>query len=176
MAHRGFAMIEIRYATSRDSHTLAQIGTRSWESAVVGWGENTEALQTKAHDAYQKFCVNQWTRILVAHDDGVVLGWGARENLDDNITDLWIDPEHQGKGAGKVLLATLERGIAEAGFTAAVLETHAKNVSAIGFYEHCGYRVVSLSVGYSNNLQQDIQIVAMRRELCNPPPNLRKPT
>ncbi len=170
----GSAMMEIRDATSRDSQALASIGIRSWESAVVGWGENTEALRSKAHAAYRDFCTNQWSKILIAHDGSLTFGWGAREKLDDNITDLWIDPEHQGKGAGTLLLATMERHIAEAGFTESVLETHAKNEPAIGFYERYGYRVVSLAVGYSNSLEQDIQVVTMRRSLDDLSPDKRK--
>lgn len=157
-------MIEIRFATSRDSASLASIGIRSWESAVTGWGENTETVQINARNAYREFCAEHWTRIVLAHEGGVMLGWGAREKLDNNITDLWIDPEHQGKGAGKALLARLEQEIVGAGFNSVALETHAKNSAAIGFFEHLGYRVVSLSVGYSAGLGQDIQIVNMRRD------------
>lgn len=166
----GSAMIEIRYATSRDFRSLAMTSIRSWESAVVGWGEDTEALRANAHSAYQEFCTNQWAKIVVAHEGGVTLGWGAREKLDNNITDLWIDPEHQGKGAGKLLLATLEHSISDAGFVHSELETHARNFPALGFFEHCGYRVVALSVKYSDGLQQDIPIVTMRRDLEELPP------
>ncbi|MCR9134723.1 MAG: GNAT family N-acetyltransferase [Alphaproteobacteria bacterium] len=169
-------MIDIRPATSRDSHTLALIGIRSWESAVIGWGENTEAVQTNARNAYHEFCSKHWTRIVLAQDGGAVLGWAAREKLDNNITDLWIDPEHQRKGAGKKLLAALEKDIAKAGYDSVILETHAKNEPAIGFYEHFGYRVVSLSVGYSAGLGQDIQIVKMHRDLGDPPVHERMTT
>lgn len=155
---------------------LALIGIRSWESAVIGWGEHTEAVQSNARNAYRDFCDKHWTRIVLAHDGGVVLGWAAREKPDNNITDLWIDPEHQRKGAGKMLLTSLEHDIAAAGFDSVILETHAKNQPAIGFYEHFGYRVVSLSVGYSAGLGQDIQIVKMRRDLADPPAGERMMT
>lgn len=169
-------MIDIRFATSRDSESLAMIGIRSWEGTVTGWSENTEAVRINARDAYREFCAKHWTRIALAHEGGVMLGWGAREKLDNNITDLWIDPRHQGKGAGKALLAKLEQEIVDAGFDSVELETHAKNTAAIGFFEHLGYRVVSLSVGYSAGLGQDIQIVNLRRDLWGTDPTTFRQT
>jgi ribosomal-protein-alanine N-acetyltransferase len=161
-------MIEIRDAISRDSAHLALVGIRSWESAVTGWGANTAELRINAHAAYRDFCVNHWDKIMLAHNGGTIVGWGAREKLDEFITDLWVDPDHQGEGAGKLLLAALEQDMLAAGYKHAELETHVKNTPAIGFYEYSGYRVVSLSVKYSESLQQDIQIVSMRKAPLEP--------
>ena len=160
----------IRNAVSHDSRALALVGIQAWESAVVQWGENTNDLREPAHRAYWTFCSNHWNRIVLAEEGGSVLGWGACEHADEVISDLWVDPNHHGRGIGKHLLHVLERNIAKAGFTAARLETHAKNEKAIGFYEKQGYRVSALSVTYSNSLQRDIPVVTMRREFQDPSP------
>ncbi len=158
-------MIEIREAMPGDGRSLALVGIRSWESAVVGWGENIAEMRANAHTAYHDFCARQWDRILVAHDHGTIVGWGAREKLDHYISDLWVDPAQQGKGVGARLLVALEDDIRKAGFENAELETHANNAPAIAFYERFGYRVTAMSVKYAPGLQQDIPKVSMLKEL-----------
>ena len=158
-------MIEIRDAMPGDGRSLALVGIRSWESAVVGWGDNISELRPNAHAAYHDFCAKQWDRILVAHVQGAVAGWGAREKLDHVISDLWVDPEQQGKGVGASLLAVLEDQIRKAGFENVELEMHANNAPAIAFYERFGYRVTAMSVKYAPSLQQDIPKVSMLKQL-----------
>lgn len=157
-------MIEIRDALAQDSRQLALIGIRSWEAAITSWGENAAKIRDNAHAAYRDFTANYWDRIVLAQSRGSVLGWGARENLDHRISDLWIDPLHHRKGVGTVLLNALEEAVAAAGYAFTELETHARNTSAIAFYEHSGYRVTSFSVRYSSSLQQDIEKVTMRKD------------
>ncbi|WP_169054095.1 GNAT family N-acetyltransferase [Nitratireductor sp. XY-223] len=159
-------MIEIRDALAQDARQLALIGIRSWEAAITSWGENAAKIRDNAHAAYRDFTINYWDRILLAQFRGAVLGWGARENLDHRISDLWIDPQHHRKGVGTALLNALERGVATAGYEFSELETHARNTGAIAFYEHFGYRVTSFSVRYSSSLQQDIEKVTMRKDFA----------
>ncbi len=158
-------MIEIREAMPGEGRSLATVGIRSWESAVVGWGENIAELRPNAHAAYHDFCARQWDRILVAQDHGSIVGWGAREKLDHVISDLWVDPDRQGEGVGARLLGALEDQIRAAGFEGVELETHANNAPAIAFYERLGYRVTSMSVKYAPSLQQDIPKVSMAKQL-----------
>ncbi|MCY6380640.1 GNAT family N-acetyltransferase [Hoeflea prorocentri] len=157
-------MIEIREARPQDSRPLTHIGIRSWEAAVVSWGEDIDRIRENAHAAYRDFTSNYWDRILLAHSRGTIMGWGARENLDHQISDLWIDPEYHRKGAGAVLLAAMEQSVQSAGYDRVELETHARNANAIAFYKHLGYRVTSFSVKYSTSLQQDIEKVTMCKE------------
>ncbi|WP_419913343.1 GNAT family N-acetyltransferase [Hoeflea sp.] len=161
-------MIEIRDALAQDARQLALIGIRSWEAAITSWGENSAKIRDNAHAAYRDFTANYWDRIVVAQARGSILGWGARENFDHRISDLWIDPQHHRRGVGTVLLNALENGVAAAGYEFAELETHARNTNAISFYEHFGYRVTSFSVKYSTSLQQDIEKVTMRKEIGDP--------
>ena len=157
-------MIEIREARQQDSRHLALIGIRSWEAAVVSWGEDVDRIRENAHAAYRDFTSNYWDRIILVQSRGTIMGWGARENLDHRISDLWIDPEYHRQGAGAVLLAALEQSIQSTGYDHVELETHARNANAIGFFEHLGYRVTSFSVKYSTSLQQDIEKVTMRND------------
>jgi len=168
-------MIDLRSACAGDSERLADIGIRAWESAVPHWGEDTEKLRDHAHRAYRDFCADQWQTILVAQNGAAVVGWGARENMDHYISDLWVDPQYQGRGVGKRLLAALERTIAEAGFADVELETHARNTPTIGFYEAAGYRVVSRFIKYEPSLRKDIEKLSMRKTLRKPSAEHREP-
>ena len=102
--------------------------------------------------------------ILVAEWDGELAGWGSCEKADDFITDLWVLPEYQGRGIGTALLDKIESGIRQRGYSAARLDTHARNIGAIRLYKRLGYRVKTYFVTYSEPLDEDIDKVEMIKE------------
>ena len=72
----------------------------------VGWGELDEDMAKTALE-------NSWATFHVEHDDKVIamgrlLGDGAMAFF---LKDLVVDPEYQGKGVGKVLVAHIEEYI-----------------------------------------------------------------
>ncbi len=156
-------MIAIRNARSTDAEHLALIGLRAWESAILGWGENLLELRPNAYRAYVEFTAAHWDKITMAVVKRRPVGWGARANLNNQITDLWVDPEHHRTGIGKMLLAALERDIRRVGYDDVFLETHVRNAGAITFYKHCGYRVVSISVSFSHSLQRDFEKATLQK-------------
>lgn len=83
----------------------------------------------------------------------------------NQITDLWVDPEHQGRGVGSALLQALENEIDAAGFETAEIETHARNHRAIDLYKRTGYVVRALSVKYSASLDCDIEKIELTKVL-----------
>lgn len=157
-------MLTLRPANSSDARDLALIGIAAWQEAITAWGEDVEKLRENATTAYVNFCVKNWPDILVADWDGDLAGWGASENADDQITDLWVAPAFQGRGIGSELLAKLEQGIRERGFERARLDTHARNVRAIHLFKRHGYRVSAYTVAYSEPLDVDIDTVAMVKD------------
>ena len=157
-------MLAIRPANSSEAQDLARIGLAAWENAIRVWGEDADRLRENARNAYYDFCTHCWPDILVAEWDGDLAGWGASEKADDFITDLWVDPEFQGRGVGTALLKAIEADIRARGYVAARLDTHARNAAAIRLYKRLGYRVKAYFVAYSEPLDQDIDKVEMIKE------------
>ena len=157
-------MITIRNAREADVPVLVEIGVRAWEQAVVGVAD-LQVRRDHARNAFQQFLTSRWLRVTVAEADGQLAGWAAREGLDDEITDLWVEPSQQKKGLGSALLAAMEAEVLAAGFEAVRLQTHARNVAAVGFFQKHGYAVNWLSVDYSQRLDRNIESVGLRRQL-----------
>ena len=157
-------MITVRNAREDDVADLVEIGVRAWEQAVVGVAD-LQVRRDHARNAFQQFLADKWLRVSVAEIEGVLAGWASREALDDEISDLWIDPPQQKKGLGAALLAAMEAEIVAAGFEAARLQTHARNTAAVGFFQKHGYAVNWLSIDYSERLDRDVESVGLRRQL-----------
>ncbi|MBU2484050.1 MAG: GNAT family N-acetyltransferase [Alphaproteobacteria bacterium] len=157
-------MLSIRPANSAEAQDLARIGLAAWEKAIRVWGEDADRLRDNAREAYYDFCTRCWPDILVAEWDGELAGWGSCEKADDFITDLWVLPEYKGRGIGTALLDKIESGIRQRGYSAARLDTHARNIGAIRLYKRLGYRVKTYFVTYSEPLDEDIDKVEMIKE------------
>lgn len=160
-------MANIRTARQEEADLLADIGIRSWELAMIPVAETGSMLEN-ARQAFQNFTRSRWITISVVESGGAVAGWAAREKLDENITDFWIDPQHQGQGLGSVLLEEVEDEIRRQGFEKASLETHALNRDAVGFFEKHGYSVHWLTIAYNPKLDRDVQTVGMSKQLVEP--------
>ncbi|MAY63802.1 MAG: GNAT family N-acetyltransferase [Rhizobiales bacterium] len=154
-------MLSLRPASSSDVPRLAEIGLSAWELAVSDWGENPETLRESAEAAYANFCTEHWTEILIGEWDGETAGWGACENADDLVTDLWVLPAFQSRGIGTRLLAHLEQEIAKRGYHHARIDTHAGNLRAIKLFKELGYHVHAYAVSYTPVLDRDVDKVEM---------------
>lgn len=157
-------MITVRSARQDEADLLAEIGLRAWEKAMIPVGE-TRAMVDNARRAFQNFTHSSWITISVVETAGIAAGWAAREELDDNITDFWIDPDYQGRGLGSILLAEIESEIARQGFDQARLETHARNEEAVNFFQKHGYSVHWLTISYNPKLDRDVQTVGLSKPL-----------
>ncbi|WNV76530.1 GNAT family N-acetyltransferase [Geodermatophilus sp. DSM 44513] len=77
-------------------------------------------------------------------DDGRVLGFAA---LDGNwLEQLYVDPDHQGRGAGRALLEDAQR-LRPGGLR---LHVFTRNTRARRFYEAAGFVLVAQSHGHDN--------------------------
>lgn len=157
-------MITIRNAREDETETLTDIGLRAWEKAMAPIGE-TAAMRDNAHSAFSNFIRTTWLTINVAEINGNPAGWAAREKLDENITDFWIDPAYERQGVGTALLDEMEKEIVRQGFFKACLETHAQS-EAVSFFEKHGYSVNWLTIAYSPKLDREVQSVGLSRQLA----------
>jgi len=154
-------LLTVRPARSAEAGALARIGLFAWEVAIASWGEDVERLRANATAAYTDFCNRCWPDIVVAEWDGAMAGWGASENADDEITDLWVLPTFQGRGIGTRLIGELETAIRARGHQQARLGTHARNLGAIRLCKELGYHVSAYMVAYAPSLDTDIDKVEM---------------
>jgi ribosomal-protein-alanine N-acetyltransferase len=167
-------MALIRNARQDDELALVQIGLLSWEKAMGAVGDPS-SMRESALAAFRDFVSSSWLTILVIEAHGTVAGWAACENRDDLITDFWIDPQFEGQGLGKALLADIEADIVRRGFDKARVETHAQNDGAVGFFEKQGYSVHWLSSAYQPKIDRDIQSMGLSKQLVSDDPGTYGP-
>jgi ribosomal-protein-alanine N-acetyltransferase len=159
-------MIHIRNAHEGEAEILTNIGLRAWQKAMAPIGE-TDALLEGASSAFSNFAESSWLTITVVELNGAIAGWAAREALDENISDFWIDPNHLRQGLGSALLMQIEKDMVEQGLEKAALQTHAGNVEAISFFKAHGYAIHWLSVVYSPKLDHDVPSVGLSKVLVS---------
>jgi ribosomal-protein-alanine N-acetyltransferase len=154
-------------ADPQDALALGAIGFASWEESAFGADDAGRADRTSLRSEFVNFCETQADKLVVAKDlRGNLLGWGAREHGDHNISDLWVAPHAQGRGVGAVLLGVLEAAIASSGFAFSELETYAGNVGAVRFYERWGYQPVWRGSKYSASLKYELDKIRFRKSLA----------
>jgi ribosomal-protein-alanine N-acetyltransferase len=161
-------MIVIRHARQNEIGLLAAIGLRAWAKAIAGLAD-VAGMQSAAERAFIDFLTEHWLSVVLIEDENRICGWGARENHDDTISDLWIDPGAQGRGLGKALLADMEQRMVAEGFDVANARTHAQNASAVTFFQGAGYRVKWLSTAYSQKLDRDMEFIGLSKQLVADP-------
>ena len=84
--------------------------------------------------------------VWVATNDGVVAGFAAIDRDKQLLSQLYVSPQHQGRGVGSQLL-NVAKGQLQAGFS---LRTFQRNTNARRFYEQHGFILVALSDGNDN--------------------------
>jgi ribosomal-protein-alanine N-acetyltransferase len=65
-----------------------------------------------------------------------------------HLYSLTVDPEHQGRGLGRLLLGRVEELAAEQGCERLLLEVRSDNEAALRLYRASGYREVGIRPGY----------------------------
>lgn len=143
--------------------TLAALGALAWEQAFRASGEATGDLKKNAEATYFHFCTQYWPVITVAEIDREILGWGAVQDSDNKITDLWVLPNFQRKGIGSALLKALETQIIARDYKTAKLDTHARNGPALAFFNAHDYAVSSFQSSYSQELDRNVDILVLKK-------------
>lgn len=92
------------------------------------------------------------------------LGLGARAADDDTISDVWVAPAFEGRGAGSVLIGALESEIAHRGYREAKIEA-AANTRALGLYRHLGYRDAWRATSSDTILQVELEKIGLTKRL-----------
>jgi ribosomal-protein-alanine N-acetyltransferase len=157
--------LNVRPAQADEAEALGAIGFSAWAEGEHGDLDGGRGDRQMLRAEYVKFCLTMAATMLVVQGADGPVGWGAREDGDDYISDLWVMPAAQGRGAGSALLGALERQIAAAGYLRARLETRFGAVRAIRFYERHGYAIDWRKEKFSSSLGYAIDKVGLSKPL-----------
>lgn len=158
-------MVQIRSARQDEAYILADVGYRAWESAAIGWGEDDETRENVA-SAFRQFTRQHWLSIDVAEQAAQIVGWSAREKLDNNITDLWVEPAFHRQGIGTKMLRAIEAEMVRIGHTELITQVHSENENAVSFFMKNGFRVQWMTTAWSAKLDRDVDTVGLIKDLA----------
>lgn len=135
--------IQIRLATQDDANTVADYHDRCFKStyaSLISAGEigvpEPEGTRRQLHEWFGPLSpFETWVAVV---DDRPI---GHVTVLGHQLVHLFVEPEHQGAGLGKRLLALGEARLAADGHTSFELHARVENLAAIAFYQAAGWTV-----------------------------------
>jgi L-threonylcarbamoyladenylate synthase len=134
--------VKIRGAADEETNEVVALILRAWQARVdsrsSGHRFDTTALRKLVHD--------EDARVLVAEDDGQLLGTlivipGAGSSTTAEITKVSVDPKAFGSGIGEALLTSAHALAAEIGCTETLLAVSAYQPDLVRWYARMGYAV-----------------------------------
>ncbi|MCA1404792.1 GNAT family N-acetyltransferase [Ensifer sp. IC3342] len=161
-------MLVIRAAMPHELEALAQIGLSAWRKGIKPLVPVHVAVKIELSNPFLPFLQELGSRVMVAEIDGELAGLGACEHADDTISDIWVAPALEGRGAGSALIGALETQIADRGYTDARIHVAAANERALQLYQHLGYRVLWRKVAFDPILETDLEKIHLSKTLFHP--------
>tara|TARA_B100000683_G_scaffold149091_2_gene144323 strand:+ start:1019 stop:1453 length:435 start_codon:yes stop_codon:yes gene_type:complete len=128
-------MMEIVVGVESDYQEIVAV----WEASVQA---THDFLAEEDIQFFKPLILNEYlaavTLYCAKNEDGTILGFiGVAEH---NVEMLFLAPESRGKGIGRVLLQFAINNLG-----ATKVDVNEQNPSAVGFYEHMGFKVVGRS-------------------------------
>ncbi|EJN04828.1 N-acetyltransferase [Phyllobacterium sp. YR531] len=158
-------MVVIRRATGADIPAIAAVGSSAWASNIFSFEPELPGMRAHVEKAFREFAETSFPTVTIAEVEQIVVGWGAREEDNDYISDLWVEPAVQGQGIGSSLLREMKNAILQAGYLKARISTHARNTGAIRLYQREGFNIVEQGPEWSTSLEREIDKVQMLADL-----------
>jgi phosphinothricin acetyltransferase len=137
----------IRAAEAADAEAIARIYTQ-------GIAERSSTFETAARTALD---IEPWLLaakglpVLVADEDGVVLGWARIAAYSERPAysgvgevSVYVDAAARGRGLGRALLEALHQSARENGFHKLVGKLFTDNEASAALVKRCGWREVGL--------------------------------
>lgn len=151
--------VTIRRAVATEAERLAEIGFRAWEKDLQVFLTGPAANAHTERHRLRQVVHDLFDRIIVAEVDGVAVGWCARARSRAYIPFLFVTPEAQNRGIGRLLLRRMESLLELEGAQRVQLDTLGDNVRAVKFYQHQGYRILALkSDGGGNDAAVSVRL------------------
>ena len=127
--------LTIRPAIAADVAAIAAIVERAYGVYVERIGMRPGPMDADYAEKVRRGLVS------VLEEDGVVVGLLVLVQMPDHmlVENVAVDPERQGEGVGRELLATAEERARQADLDEMRLYTHAKMTENRALYRHLGY-------------------------------------
>lgn len=160
--------LTIRKIAAADHQAVGAVGFAAWAAsdAFEDSYRDPDVIARVRHE-FAIFPKETIGEIFVAERGEMIIGWGARENEPNYVSDLWVHPDHQGKGVGRALLLHLCELMAAEGLATAVLDTHAGNDGAIRLYQRCGFTIVWRGREFSKSMGVELEKVHLEKRLAD---------
>jgi ribosomal protein S18 acetylase RimI-like enzyme len=150
--------VEIRQATEDDLPAVVDLVERAYEPWIERIGRRPAPMDSD----YAALIGAGEVHLL--DDGGRTVGLVIVRDLGDHlvIDNVAVDPDHQGRGHGRALLAFAERRAAELGLTELRLYTNALMTENIALYRRLGWR------DYDRHSERGFMRVYFRKQLATP--------
>lgn len=162
-----------RTMTDADRTDVADIGYSSWLANRLYQEWFDPAVETRARTWLRDWVKDPKCDVVVCVADGLVVGWGARDNYEapgagaplDYISDLWVSPDEQGRGVGSAILTELIDRMRAEGLNRARIEVAQANLRAIDLYVRQGFRETWRGVKMSETLGLPLPRILLEKPL-----------
>jgi [ribosomal protein S18]-alanine N-acetyltransferase len=143
----------ITRATADDD--LSEISALQARTFTNPWSAESLRWELKNTDVARLYVMRQDARVV-----GYCACWIIIDEL--HINSLAVDPDLRRRGLASRLLRAVASDAVAAGATKATLEVRRSNTPAIGLYEHLGFAVEGIRVGYYEQPVEDALILWCR--------------
>lgn len=157
-------MIKIREATKEDAEEILEVHSNS----IRGLGHThytEEEIDAWDHDRspekYHESIEDTSSHMLVAEENDKIVGFGSVDTQDEEVTAIYVSPEHARGGVGSELLGRIEEIAVEHGLESLELVA---SLNAVEFYKEEGYTSVEVS-SHTFEGGTEIECIRMRKEL-----------
>jgi phosphinothricin acetyltransferase len=157
----------VRPATQDD--VAAIVGIYNWAVNQTFATIDSEPLDTEEAAAWWE-AHGKRSKLLVATDDGGVIGWARlfpwKQRGFDVVEDLvYVDPVHHGQGIGKALLEALIKEARGLGYRTIVATVATDNRSGLQLHEKLGFEAVGTIRNAANKFDRWMDITLVQRSL-----------
>jgi ribosomal-protein-alanine N-acetyltransferase len=156
--------VRIRPARIADASQLGAVGYAAWLKGLGGQ-VGPEVRRRIGSETFLSFARTHCAQILVAEQNGTIVGFVGTEKADNYITDLWISPGFEGRGLGSALVAAVERLVADRGYGTVEIEVLTANRRALRLYHYLGYETVWQGNREDPTLCVELHKTRLRKEI-----------
>jgi L-amino acid N-acyltransferase YncA len=144
---------------------------RSIYAAGIASGNATFETEPPQWDAFDVGHLSDLR--LVATDGDEVIGWAAASPVSDRCAyagvvenSVYVDPDFQGRGVGRLLLSALIAASEKAGIWTMQTGIFPENTASLALHEACGFRVVGRRerLGQLGGVWRDVMFLERRSD------------
>jgi ribosomal-protein-alanine N-acetyltransferase len=165
----------IRPMRAADSAEVSRVGYAAWNSNIPEPYHDSAHVLSALRQNFENFAEKSASQITVAKIDGILVGWGARDNRLDpgnlssdtnHISDLWVDPPYQGQGIGTALLKAMIAEIAAWHYETVTIDIAQSNQKAKRLYTRIDFQELERTTLYSKILKCNVPVIILEKYIA----------